>query len=315
MKIVTQAPRPARELVREYQRQRVTQNPRLLQFDGVDGLDVYNPSAPFRLGSKHYLAGRVEGRDTEWTTVRLFEKVGPEHYALAHPELRFANFQDPFVTRIKGRLILGGVQVTEDPRQPGRIVHWHTLFYTGSFPAKPRLLAMGPSHMKDIRLAELADGRVAVFTRPQGKKGGKGKIGLMVLPSLKELSGEDMLDATIYDSHFVPGEWGGVNEVHLLKNGLLGIIGHIAYSNRAGRHYMAMAYVHDLESGQHSPLKVIATRADFPEGPAKRPDLADVIFTAGLVRRRKGLATLYAGLSDCQCGCVDIPDPFLEFEG
>ena len=41
--------------------------------------------------------------------------------------------------------------------------------------------------MKDIRLILLSDNRIGVFTRPQGKIGGRGRIGFMIVNSLKEL--------------------------------------------------------------------------------------------------------------------------------
>ena len=34
-------------------------------------------------------------------------------------------------------------------------------------------------------------------------------------------------------------------------------------------------------------MKLIATRADFPEGESKRPDLKDVVFSGGLQRLPK----------------------------
>ena len=58
----------------------------------------------------------------------------------------------------------------------------------------------------------------------------------------------------------------------------------------------------------------IATRAQFPEGPAKRPDLVDVIFAGGLVRHWDGSATLVTGLSDAEAGYLRIPDPMAALE-
>lgn len=38
------------------------------------------------------------------------------------------------------------------------------------------------------------------------------------------------------------------------------------------------------------------------------------MFSGGLVRAADGTATLYAGLSDVEAGCVVLPDPFTHFE-
>ena len=61
-------------------------------------------------------------------------------------------------------------------------------------------------------------------------------------------------------------------------------------------------------------MKIIAVRSDFPEGPAKRPDLVDVIFSGGLIRKDHGLADLYVGASDKEAYCIEITDPFIEIE-
>jgi hypothetical protein len=55
---------------------------------------------------------------------------------------------------------------------------------------------------------------------------------------------------------------------------------------------------------------MVAARRHFPDGPAKRPDLVDVIFSGGLRRRADGSASLYAGISDAAAARVDMPDPF-----
>ena len=79
------------------------------------------------------------------------------------------------------------------------------------------------------------------------------------------------------------------------------------------RHYYPMAFAYDPALHKTTPIKLIATRAMFPDGPAKRPDLIDVLFSGGLVRHRNGRATLYTGVSDAEAHCIEIPDPFMEY--
>ena len=305
---------PCAKLFEEYEQKKTVRSARKLTFRGVQGFDVYNISVPFTCGGKTYIAGRVEKRDTEWSTVRFFERVAADAYAAVLPDTVFQSFQDPFVTFIGGELVLGGVQIQGDPLSPGRIVSWHTCLYRGKSPDKLSLFAIGPSHMKDIRLCALDDGRVAVFTRPQGKKGGRGRIGFMLFDSLDAVNGEEMLNASIYSTHFLPDEWGGANDVHLLANGLLGVMGHISRRDEQGLHYYPMCFALDPGTGAHSPIAIVASRADFPPGPSKRPDLNDVLFTAGIIRNDDGTATLYTGMSDCEASCAEITDPFLSFE-
>ena len=294
---------------------RKVSSPRQLRFQGVEGFDVYNISIPFSCGGRTYIAGRVEKRENELSFVRLFEQSGEDEYTAVYPKLSFQRLQDPFVTTVQGEIVLGGVQIVTHPLDEKRIISWQTLFFKGKTPEEFKLFAVGPSCMKDIRLCELADGRIAVLTRPQGKKGGKGKIGFTVLDHLKDLCADNILDAAIDPSYFLPEEWGGANDVHLLKNGMLGVAGHIACRTAEGLHYRSLPFALAPDPGAHSPLRIIASRSDISSSPAsKRPDLKDVLFTGGIVRHGNGQATLYTGVSDCESWCAEIPDPFAIYE-
>lgn len=306
------APQPSATLM---EAPRQVSSPRRLHFLGVEGFDVYNISVPFSCGGQTYIAGRVEKRENELSFVRLFEQSGEDEYTAVFPNLSFQRLQDPFVTRIQDEIVLGGVQIVTHPLDDQRIISWQTLFFKGKTLEKLKLFAVGPSCMKDIRLCELADGRIAVFTRPQGKKGGLGKIGFTVLDCLKDLCADSILDAAIDGSYFLPEEWGGTNDIHRLKNGWLGVAGHIACRTAERLHYRSMAFILDPATGEHSPLRIIACRNDISSSPAsKRPDLMDVLFTGGVVRHGNGLATLYTGVSDCESWRAEILDPFAAFE-
>ena len=288
---------------------------RPLRFTGAEGYDVYNTSVPFECDGRTYIAGRVEKRDNELSEVRLFEETGPDTYAAVLPELTFRRLQDPFAVRIGGEIVLGGVQIVTHPLDDRRIISWQTLFFRGKKLTELKLAAVGPACMKDIRLCETADGRVAVLTRPQGRKGGLGRIGFTVLDSLKDLCADTILEAAVDPGFFIPEEWGGANDVHLLKNGLLGVIGHIAFRTAEGLHYQAMRFALDPETGEHDAPRLIACREDISSSPScKRPDLKDVLFASGVVRGRDGKCVLYTGVSDCESWRADIPDPFAEYE-
>ena len=305
------------QLIAQYEREKSVRSPRRLRFSGVAGRDVYNITPDFVWEGEHYIAGRVEKRENELSTVRLFVRTGEDAYAAILPELTFQNLQDPFVTVVHGELILGGVQIVCDPLHPERIFSWHTLFYRGKRLEDLTLFAEGPSHMKDIRLAELRDGRIGVFTRPQGLRGGLGRIGFLAVDRLEDINEDSLLQAHIFDTHFLPEEWGGANEIHPLAGGRLGVVGHIACRDAQGRlHYQAMTFVLDPQTLAHTPVRLLARRADLYAGPeAKRPDLVDVLFTGGLVRHGDGSATLYTGVSDCMAFRAEVDDPFASEEG
>lgn len=69
--------------------------------------DVYNITAPFELAGKEVIAGRIESRDSEVSTVSLFEEVESNRWTLIADSIELS-LQDPFYTRIDGQVILGG---------------------------------------------------------------------------------------------------------------------------------------------------------------------------------------------------------------
>lgn len=299
------------ELVREYIPPLKTGTK--LRFSGVGTRDVYNISAPFTDNDETFIAGRVEERDSENSEVMFF--TCKENVWVAVQEFPKFSLQDPFVAKINGEWIFGGVQVYFDLVHSKRITGWKTLLYRGKTIRNLQLAASGPWNMKDIRLAELADGTIGIFSRPLGIEGRTALIGFTTIHSFEDLSETKIVTAPLFRDQFPHNEWGGANEIHLLKNGLLGVLGHISYKDAAGNlHYYAMSFVVNPKTREKSQIKIIATRSDFPAGPAKRPELADVIFSGGIVRIANDRAVLYVGASDTEACLMEIPDPFTEFE-
>ncbi len=283
-----------------------------LVFAGVGDRDVYNITAPFEDDGRIVIAGRVESRDSEHSQVVFFvENDGAWVPLEGAPVLEL---QDPFHTRIGGELIMGGVQIYPHPEKEGALM-WRTAFYRGGRIADLKLFFTGPDGMKDLRLTGLPDGGVGVFTRPQGDKGGRGQIGYFQAASLDDLTVQAIEEAPLLEGQFIPEEWGGANEIHVLSNGLLGVLGHTAcYDAEGDRHYYPMIFVLDPQTAAFSDMMLIAVRADFLPGPAKREDLQDVVFSGGILRRGDGTAVLYAGTSDAEAQRLIIADPFARFE-
>ncbi|MFC5403416.1 DUF1861 family protein [Cohnella soli] len=305
--------RTCAELLEEYAGRTKASDGRRIRFTGVGDKDVYNITAPFTDRGESIIAGRVEGRDSEVSQVVFFRQEG-EAWA-PHPDYPVYDLQDPFFTRIGGELVFGGVRVISDPLHPDNIVAWATEFYRGKDIASLRPFFMGPYHMKDLRLVELATGEIGVLTRPQGYYGGRGKIGFYKVGSLEQLKVKDVALAPLFEEQFAGEEWGGANEPQLLSNGFIGVLGHIASFDENGiRHYYAVVFAVNPDTLERTPMKIIARRSDFPAGEAKRQDLSDVIFSGGLVRKAGGMAELYVGASDAEAFAIEIEDPFLEFE-
>jgi hypothetical protein len=301
-----------KQLLEEYSSKGKPEQPEKINFTGVGDKDVYNITAPFEDEGEQVIAGRVESRDSEHSEVYFFVKNGGEWTPREGAPV--LELQDPFFTTVSGELVLGGVQIFPHPIHDGQL-GWRTVLYKGGTISSLQEFAKGPDGMKDLRLIQLQDGSIGVLTRPQGEKGGRGKIGWTRISSLDELTVRIINDAPLLDGQFVDEEWGGANEPHLLANGLVGVLGHVASFDEEGdRHYYPMVFALDPETGDISDMKLIATRNDFLPGAFKRPDLADVVFSGGIVRNFDGTAEIYAGISDAEAQKITIADPFLQYE-
>lgn len=308
----------AADMYEEFRKNRRIEEARVEKFFGVDGYDVYNPSVPFVWNGKEYMAGRVERRDSEESEVRFFERKDGGWY-LAENTARLP-LQDPFITFIDGKLMLGGVKVTF-PEKKGMDVHWHTEFYLGD-PFRLEKFAEGPAQMKDIRILQLQNGKIAVASRPQGacmeKYGCIAKIGFTILDNLSQFTPENVENAPYLEQIFLDDEWGGVNQMTELRNGKIGVIGHKSYrtyeADGQRLHYYGIAFAIDPETRRITQNKMIVSSDCFPAVEKKRFDLGDVTFTSGILRQNDGTAHVYTGLSDANVGFAVIPDPFTEYE-
>jgi len=278
-------------------------------FTNVGENDVYNISSPFMDNGKLIIAGRVEARDSEDSTVYFFEQVGTNWVPVEeYPKIKL---QDPFFTKVNGELLVGGVEVFRHPQVKGTLM-WRTIFYRGKDISSLKRFFVGPDGMKDLRLVKLSDDRIGILTRPQGKKGGRGKIGFTIVNSLEELSIKIIDEAPLIEDIFKDEEWGGANEARVLDETTLGILGHVAcFDDKGYRHYYSMTFKLNINSLEIKEQKLIAIRNDFKQGNAKRPDLEDVVFSGGLVID-EDKAVLYAGISDAQAQYIVIDNPFIE---
>jgi hypothetical protein len=282
-----------------------------LCFKNVNGQDVCNITAPFTSASKVIVAGRVEPRDQVNSNVVFFEETDNIWIPVAGAPSY--ELQDPFVTFSQNELIFGGVRIQE----VGGKLEWTTVFYRGQDIFSLEEFFCGPVGMKDIRLCDLENGKIAVFTRPRGKIGGRGSIGYVEVNHLEDLTIEVIEEASLLESMFHAMDWGGVNEAHLLENGEIGVLAHVACFENDDKHrelhYYAASFILDPVCRRFRDLSIIASRDQFEDGAAKRKDLADVVFSAGLIRV-DGVTTLYAGVSDAEAHWIEIDDPFRGYD-
>lgn len=277
-----------------------------LLFEGVGDRDVYNPSGIFRgpTGGER-LAGRVEERSSEWSKVLLFERLADSWHVV--PDAVPLDLQDPFVFHHGGRRHLGGVEIAEVEDESGEAVFaWRTVVLDHTDPTRPTVVFTGPWGMKDLRFVDLADGRLGVFTRPQGGADGRGRIGFTTAASLASLTIDDIASAPRLERLFVPEEWGGVNHAWLLADGRLGVLGHIAaFDDRGARHYYPISFEFDPVTSEVTEPRILFERRDLPDGPAKRDDLRDVIFP-GWADASRDPALVICGASDAEVFAVEL---------
>lgn len=295
-------------LLEEYRATKQVKDPKKLSFFEVSDCDVYNPTATFLYEGKKVICARVEKRDSEHSkAVFFYEKEENCYYPLEG--LKSYDLQDPFITKASDYYVFGGTEIFPHPDNPDAL-WWHTKFYYGTSLDNLKELATGPKGMKDVRVVELKDGRIGVFSRPQGVVGGRGKIGFTTIDAITDLNA-DVIDRAPLLELFDDEEWGGANEPVLLADGRIGVLGHIAkFTPGDVRHYYAMSFILDPVSGEHTDAKIIAERADLVDGPSKREDLVDVLFSGGLNLINENEAELFVGVSDCEVQTLVIPNPF-----
>ncbi|MFA5791924.1 MAG: DUF1861 family protein [Candidatus Paceibacterota bacterium] len=267
-------------------------------------IDAYNGTTPFEIGGKKVIAQRVEPRGDEFASRVYFFEQDELTWKKINDAPVFL-MQDPFIATVDGETIIGGVEVS--PILPGseskEDYTCRTIFYKGKSLDTLKKFTVGPENMKDIRIIELKNGHIGVFTRPQGGINGLGQIAYIELDSLTDLIPENILKAKVIKNLFIPTEWGGANQLHLLPDGTIGVIGHIAcFDEEFNKIYYAISFIFDPKNHMALPLKIIATRDNFPESEPKKPSLRKVIFPAGI----DGKGNFYAGLGDAGAGRVPI---------
>ena len=303
----------------EFEKEKRVYESALLTFEGVDGYDVYNCSVPFGWNGKTYIYGRVERRN-EWARSRvfLFEEAGKDRWKTV-PGSPVYQLEDPYVAKIGGRMVMGGTHVR---MKSGGIDTYYGYFYRGDDLNDLYYFTTGPDRMKDIRLVQMGDGRIGVFSRPRNgtyEDGAASAIGFTVISSLDELTSEVIENAPRLRGLFGPGEWGGPNQAYFLSSGMIGVIGHMSWEDIAQddgeklQVYVNSSFVLDPATREVSDFRIIGCRSCYPASEPKLSRLRNCTFTSGIVMREDGKADLYSGVCDAAEGRIEIDDPFEGF--
>jgi len=306
----------------------------LLDFGTQEGVDVYNSSVPIKYGDKRLVVVREEKRKDEFSSQnRFFSHDSDDRFCL---ETNISNLsklslrwicQDPSLAHIQRNWIITQVEVDpESINDASQDVRHHSAIYAGERLDSLRLIAESPDDMKGVRLVELKDGRIGIFTRPRcpgdPARGGSGKIGFTVVESLEQINSDILAAAPL-----IPGlysdddkEWYGVNDTFLLPNGDLAVLGHIAHYEESeiedNRGYYPIFFTFNPNSRQVNYLQILATVADFQFNglvEAKRPDLENVFYPSALWFPnddiKSSCAALMGGAKDSKMAAIYIPNP------
>lgn len=304
------------ELITAYRRRIDRPSGRVERLPGVSGRLAYNPCL-VKQEDQTYLALRVESPSSYWRCetswdpqVRFFQRAG-EDWVPARDAPVFPAAEDPFASWAVDEhgdplLIFGVVSLDFRSDPPGLV----TRFYAAPDifrldPAKPFLEVPG---MKDIRLLQRKEGMV-VCGRPQGGAAGCGRMSLALVDSYLDLTPEIINGAHVFRDQVAEGTKVGVNELYDL-GGHIGVLGHIAIGDEGQcQRYAAAWWTVDPVMLTASRPEVISVREDFPSGPAKWPNVADVVFPGSFEMLGGGLVRLYCGLSDATVGSTVLKAP------
>lgn len=282
----------------------------ILSVAGLKPTEIaYNPAVIIQDGQK-IIAARVESRDSTWHDpdqydphIMFYQRAGDSLHLLPRSPV-FVRYEDPWATWLTTsvgtrQLLFGAVWVDYSVSPP---VITTRIFLAPSVqeldPFSPVVEIRG---MKDVRLCQLPDGRLAVFTRPQFDDMFFGRIGFIIIDDLADLTSAVPQAALLKIDMDSSGKI-GANEVLYYQNRLQ-VICHVATLGSArDLHYRAFHFSLDPDSpftGQIH-LSPLCCRSDFPTSLPKADYLEDVVFPGGIGSPQE--QEFYCGLSDSSLG-------------
>ena len=291
-----------KSLLKKYNKNNFIEAKKLI-FKGVKNKDVYNITSPFIINNEQYILGRIEKRKDHISKIAFFKKI-KDHEFIIDKKLPSFNLEDPFINFIGKEIILGGVEVKNRS--------YRTAFFKGKSVYDLKLYKKGPIGMKDIRLVELKDKKIGIFTRPQGKIGGRGRIGFMIVDSIEDL--KNLNDKAFFDAKLLPlnieeDEWIGANLAFILNKDKIRVIGHIANMKNKCKNYYLIKFDFDYIKNKITGLKIIIRRKDLPKGESKNKELKNILFPGGITRE-KNKTILYCGASDAEAYEIKLKSIF-----
>jgi len=309
----------------------------LLEVHGIKSGEIaYNPAVIIQKNTR-IIAARVESLDSHWLDPNLYDPhviffTQQDNVLVPIPDTPvFHKLEDPWATWLsdsngKPQLLFGGVKVDFSDKTP--VVT--TQFYLA--PSVQELDTDNPiaeiRRMKDVRVAQLQTGRIAVFTRPTEGEASPGRIGFTIINNIQDIE-EAVVNAKLLKFNLDENARIGANEAYVITKTestgtvkeLINVFCHVATTDPTKQkgneifdfekepiHYAGYQFELDPNHPYDDTITLhkIADRFDFPinDKSSKGDKYNDVIFPGGTGGPKE--TQYFAGVEDARIGVIDM---------
>ena len=296
---------------------------RLLQLQGIESTEIaYNPAVIVQkntdqiVGGSKIIAVRVESLDSHWLNPKLYDPRVRFFYEQDDNILEpipdtpvFYQAEDPWATWFKDKqgnpqLLFGVVVVDYSGSEPVITTRLHLAPSVQALVVdKPLIEIRG---MKDVRVVQLPNGQIAVFSRPTTGVAFPGRIGFTIVENLLDIN-QALATAPLLKFELDKKTKIGANEAYLV-NDRIHVFGHMATIDARGLHYAAYEFSLDPKHpcDEVIALNKVADRADFPANTqaSKGHQFDDVVFPGGTGGPE--YTELYVGVEDARIGKIEL---------
>jgi hypothetical protein len=289
---------------------------KLLTLTGIKSKEIgYNPAVIQTPTGETIIAARIEDVNSYWLNptlydphITFFNRRGDCLEPIVDAPI-FYQYEDPFVTWITEnnmrQILFGAVKLDFSSSIPTIATYFFlapNIFELNE--SKPVAIIKG---MKDIRVCQIEDGQLAVFTRPTEGIAFPGRIGFTRINKIEQLE-VAALNAPLLRFDISQEIKMGANEACLI-NDTIHVMCHQATTDSVNNYHYA---VYEFNIHPTNPfggcvrLREVATRNDFPKinGLSKGNIYQDVIFPGGT--GGSSHSDLYVGVEDSAIGVISI---------
>ncbi len=317
---------------------------RLLEVHGIKSGEIaYNPAVIIQRNTNkiargvNIIAARVESLDSHWLDPKLYDPhviffTQQDDILVPIPDTPiFHKFEDPWATWLSGsngrpQLLFGGVKIDFNGKTP--VIT--TQLYLA--PSVQELDVEDPTAeirgMKDVRVAQLQSGKIAVFTRPTEGEASPGRIGFTIINNIRDIE-KTVVNAKLLKFNLDENAKIGANEAYAITKTesagvveeLINVFCHIATTEpikhegneifdfeKGSIHYAGYKFELDPNNPYDDiiTLHKIADRSDFPTNykSSKGNRYDDVIFPGGTGGPKE--TQYFVGVEDARIGVIDM---------